>query len=488
MGNTKKSEFILTLWIIIAAVLFINSISFAQWQLAPNGEDIYNINSGNVGIGTISPEDHDNFSKALDISGTVGAAIYLRTSDANTRLTVGSTATQYYIYGKAANPMVFYTNGTEGMRIVNGNLGIGATNPTEKLQVASSSAGEVVSFRNSNGNYGLRFMVNDFSDSLGYGLAGLSAIRVASNEHFAVVTGGTPTPKLVVRDNGNVGIGTTAPDSKLHVDNNDGSARINISHTNTISNFTQGVDLGMLAFGGKENTDTNYTAATIRAEADATWGDNQPSRLVFSTYDNGLGDHMVINQIGNVGIGTTNPTEKLQVSSSSAGEVVSFRSSDGNYGLRFMVNDSSDSLGYGLAGLIAIRVASNEHFAVVTGGIPTPKLIVKDNGNVGIGETNPQSKLAVNGTITAKEVVVTQEGWADFVFEENYPLASLEEVESYIKGNKHLPDMPSSKEIKQEGLAMADMMARQMQKIEELTLYLIEIKKENYKMKDRIDA
>lgn len=113
--------------------------------------------------------------------------------------------------------------------------------------------------------------------------------------------------------------------------------------------------------------------------------------------------------------------------------------------------------------------------------------LIVGNGKVGIGTNDPGNyELAVEGTIGAREVVVTQASWSDFVFEEDYKLNSLDKVESYIKKNKHLPDIPSEKEIKENGLSMADMMAKQMQKIEELTLYVIELKKENKNLSGRL--
>lgn len=102
-------------------------------------------------------------------------------------------------------------------------------------------------------------------------------------------------------------------------------------------------------------------------------------------------------------------------------------------------------------------------------------LVVKKNGSVGIGTTNPSTdyKLSVNGKIRSKEVVV-EASWSDFVFEETYDLKSLKEVESFIKKNKHLPDVPSEKEITENGVSIGEMQSTLLQKIEELTLYVIE--------------
>lgn len=110
------------------------------------------------------------------------------------------------------------------------------------------------------------------------------------------------------------------------------------------------------------------------------------------------------------------------------------------------------------------------------------------DGKVGIGTRNPQSDLAVNGTITAKKIKVTATDWADFVFKENYPLRPLDEVEQFIKTNRRLPDMPSEKEVIEKGNDLGEMDKNLLRKIEELTLYLIELKKENQEIKKELKA
>ena len=104
------------------------------------------------------------------------------------------------------------------------------------------------------------------------------------------------------------------------------------------------------------------------------------------------------------------------------------------------------------------------------------RITINNLGNIGIGTLTPDYKLDVKGTIRAEEVKVDI-GWADFVFDEDYDLQPLAKLEAYIKENKHLPDIPSAKKVEEEGLAMAEMMTKQMQKIEELTLYIIELEK-----------
>ena len=109
-----------------------------------------------------------------------------------------------------------------------------------------------------------------------------------------------------------------------------------------------------------------------------------------------------------------------------------------------------------------------------------------NGGNVGIGTANPTSKLTVAGNINAREVKVTVDAGADFVFENNYNLPSLESVDQFIKENKHLPEIASAEEMKKDGINLSEMNIKLLQKIEEMTLYMIEMQKEITKQKEEI--
>ncbi len=112
-------------------------------------------------------------------------------------------------------------------------------------------------------------------------------------------------------------------------------------------------------------------------------------------------------------------------------------------------------------------------------------MIIANNGNVGIGTANPTYKLSVNGNVRSKEVVV-ESAWADYVFEKDYQLTSLKETEEFILANKHLPGIPSAKEIQENGLALGDVQKKMMGKIEELTLHLIALEKELALVKNKL--
>jgi len=116
-------------------------------------------------------------------------------------------------------------------------------------------------------------------------------------------------------------------------------------------------------------------------------------------------------------------------------------------------------------------------------------------GNVGIGMINPINKLDVNGTIHSKEVKVDMTGWSDFVFKKEYTLPKLEEVEKHIAEKGHLENIPNEEDVLKNGINLGEMNAKLLQKIEELTLYVIQqnkrldkVEKENNELRKLINS
>jgi len=115
------------------------------------------------------------------------------------------------------------------------------------------------------------------------------------------------------------------------------------------------------------------------------------------------------------------------------------------------------------------------------------RMRIDPNGNVGIGTTTPREKLSVNGNIRAHEIKVEATNWPDYVFEEGYNVGTLSGLESYIRANKHLPEIPSAKEVEANGVELGEMNKLLLKKIEELTLYVIELKKESIEQQKQLD-
>ena len=111
---------------------------------------------------------------------------------------------------------------------------------------------------------------------------------------------------------------------------------------------------------------------------------------------------------------------------------------------------------------------------ITVGSITNPNVIIYTNGTI------KGKKLDIIEKIRAAEVEISKvSSWSDFVFNKDYKLPSLSEVENHIKEKGTLPDIPSEKEVMQSGINLGEMQAKLLQKIEELTLYVIELKKEN---------
>ncbi len=213
------------------------------------------------------------------------------------------------------------------------------------------------------------------------------------------------------------------------------------------------------------------------------------------------GNVLIGTQFGKVGIGTTAPSSQLHTT----GTVRFAGLTNDNAKDRVVVSDANGNLAYRDAATLggssnsgwafggnavpassALGTTSNYDLPVITNNIE--RMRIGANGNVGIGTTAISNfKLSVEGNIRARKVRVDPDTWADYVFESNYKLRSLREVELYIQQEKHLPDVPSAAEVKKEGLDVGGNQVVLLKKIEELTLYVIQQQKQLEAQQQKIE-
>jgi hypothetical protein len=267
---------------------------------------------------------------------------------------------------------------------------------------------------------------------------------------------------------GNIGIGTSSPTEKLTI--NDTDPTIRLLNANTEKGYLQ-VSGNNLKLG--------------------TYASNSTGNLVFNIRGT---DRMTIASDGNFGIGISAPVGKFQVASG-------YESSLTSHGFLMLGSESGTNLIMDNNEIMARNNGAASHLYLqneggnVSIGDPTffnasHKLGVEGNmvvtGGLRIGTTTSPGgyKLAVDGKAICTELVVRLvANWPDYVFAKNYTLRSLDEVEDFIKKNNHLPGIPSAKTLETGGLSVGEMQKLQMEKIEELTLYIIGLKKEMEKIK-----
>lgn len=186
---------------------------------------------------------------------------------------------------------------------------------------------------------------------------------------------------------------------------------------------------------------------------------------------------------GTLGLGINSPSAQLHTT----GSVRFAGITNNNAQTRVLMSDNNGNIYYRDANTLGWSYGGNPVAALnnigTTSNYPLPfitnnveRMRIGANGNVGIGTTNidnPDYKLYVHGSIRTRKVRVDQDVWADYVFEDSYPLQSLKEIEEFIQKNKHLPEVPSAAEVAKEGVDLGDNQVLLLKKIEELTLHLI---------------
>jgi len=186
----------------------------------------------------------------------------------------------------------------------------------------------------------------------------------------------------------------------------------------------------------------------------------------------------ITSQDGNVGIGINSPIHKLDVNGTTnfRGSLVLndntlYLTTGGDY-LSGIVGSGNTNL-YTRGQLVLSSNGNNIGQQLLLQNNGVTALAVVPGGNIGIGTTSPTQKLSVNGNIAAKKLIVSQTGWPDYVFDPSYKLKPLSELSAFIQQYKHLPDLPSAKEVAEKGISVGDNQALLLKKIEELTLYMI---------------
>jgi hypothetical protein len=192
---------------------------------------------------------------------------------------------------------------------------------------------------------------------------------------------------------------------------------------------------------------------------------------IFAQWTNSSGKAYLTDTTKSVSIGTKAFLNRLDVEGAMAvGSSYSGNSAAPANGMIVQGNT-----GFGTT-TVGSKVQVNGNMAVgysASTAAPTNGLLV--SGQVGIGATPTSTyKLVVEGKVGVREIVVTRGTWADFVLREDYKLKPIEAVEKDIKDNKHLEGIPTEAEVKKNGVSVGEMQTKLLQKVEELTLYLID--------------
>ncbi|MBO9593707.1 MAG: hypothetical protein J7599_12435 [Niabella sp.] len=185
---------------------------------------------------------------------------------------------------------------------------------------------------------------------------------------------------------------------------------------------------------------------------------------------------------GNVGVGTTTPQALVHIAGANQSNVpvaplILSRYWGDNTNTRasalfHYMDGTNDKLVIAVSG-----PAASESSPASPVDLLRAKMVIQSNGYIGIGTVNPTERLAVNGTIRARELKIQNTNWPDYVFRPSYRLMSLSQIERFITTNGHLPEVPSAKEVAEKGIEVGANQAILLKKIEELTLHLIQLEK-----------
>ena len=388
-------------------------------------------NNGKIGIGTDSPR------YTLDVNGTINAANILKNGQALGQWSVNGTN-------------LFYNDG---------NIGIGTNNPQQKLEVNGS-------IKIINGT------INNSSDASSFPLR-FSAV---GNDDWGIDFLSDNTNKTSTKLDKNAKTNSTLLLTGMGLRIRDDANNGFFIKDKVTNHYRMVINQGKIGIGTDSPGYTLDVNGTINASN--IYQNGQP--LATSQWQNN-GSNIYYNN-GNIGFNTNNPLEQLQLGD----RFVFHNGGQKIIGYNFHYDGQNDTrILQDYASNLCLRNDGSILFRTAPQGSPgstitwTNSLFIGNGGNIGINTISPDPSyaLSVLGHIRATEIKV-ETGWSDFVFKPEYKLKSVDEIEKYIKENGHLEGIPTEQEVKENGVELGNITSKLLQKIEELTLYIIEQNKE----------
>ncbi len=361
----------------------------------------------------------------------------------------------------------------------NGRAGLNTTDPQSRFDINSPVDSAAFSISNNGTRFNVILKKGSYSDAQN----DTTFYVQPPNVNTAISLGNA------VFKNGNLGIGTGNPQSAIHLKGALKQLRIQ-GNENAIDFYSDNDYSGSIA------PNTYYVSSLVQPALVLQSAGTYP--IIFYTLGNQ--ERMRVTSTGAVGIGTDNPgiykldvngatrsnnavvDGTLGIGTTTASSPLSFANLPGKK-ISFWNSGANNDFGIGIQnGEMQFYTAGPDKisFGHGTSDVYTRTMTYYPvTAQLGIN-CLPQAgyNLAVNGFIKSKEIVVESINWADYVFDKTYRLRPLSEVEDFIKQNNHLPNIPSAADILKNGLKVGELQTKMMEKIEELTLYIIELKKE----------
>ncbi|MBW0177575.1 hypothetical protein [Sediminibacterium sp.] len=358
------------------------------------------------------------------------------------RFWVNSSSDDLPLHGR--NPLTILNNGY---------VGVGTGNPNGQLHVNSEVSNALMVSRYGSNTYG--FEIGGATFGL-YDYTNTAYKWMVNGENL-----------LLNPYSGKIGIGTLTPATLVHLhEEADKDTYLHMTNINTGKQSADGLEL------------------SANRDLGANVWNYENGYLRFATNN---AEQMRITNDGRMGIGISNPVYKMDIRSVgtpivnitplNGTEAGGFRvGNNGNTSFFVNENNTGGSVFSG-ASPYATVIGNFENRPLQFATSTFVRMTISSNGNalIGTATDNGTDKLQVNGSVKAKKITISQTGWPDYVFDSSYSLRPLSAVQTFIAKHKRLPDMPSAKDVEEKGVDIGDQQVLLLKKIEELTLYVLQL-------------